>query len=71
MENGPRLFPVVFSARMRGNGHKLENTKFHLNTRKHFTVKLKKHWHRLCRTVESFSMMIFKSCLDIVLGKQL
>jgi len=53
------------------NGHKLRNIKFYLNTRNNsFVVKVVKHWHRFPRkSVESLCLEIFKSHLDIDLGK--
>ncbi|KAK4829209.1 hypothetical protein QYF61_002474 [Mycteria americana] len=67
---GTRLFPVVSSDRIGGNGHKLKYRKFLLNTSKHlFTVRVVKHWHRLPReVVESPSLEMFKSRLDMALG---
>ncbi|KFQ88236.1 hypothetical protein N337_01037, partial [Phoenicopterus ruber ruber] len=52
------------------NGHKLKHRRFHLNIRKHFfTVRVTEHWHRLPReAVESPSLEIFKSHLEMVLG---
>ncbi|KFW09285.1 hypothetical protein N327_10340, partial [Fulmarus glacialis] len=52
------------------NGHKLEHGRFPLNIRKHFfTVRVTEHWHKLPReNVESPSMEILKSHLDVVLG---
>ncbi|PKU46401.1 hypothetical protein llap_3289 [Limosa lapponica baueri] len=63
-----RLFPVVHS-----NGHKLEHRKFRLNMRKNFlTSMVTEHWKRLPReVVESPSLDIFKTCLDVFLSSLL
>ncbi|KFV79917.1 hypothetical protein N308_00302, partial [Struthio camelus australis] len=72
-EDEASLFSVVPSNRTRGNGQKLNLRKFRLNLRKNFlTVRVTEHWSRLPReVVESPSLEIFKSRLDVILGNLL
>ncbi|KFV75954.1 hypothetical protein N308_14297, partial [Struthio camelus australis] len=55
------------------NGYELKHGKFHLNMRKNFfPVRVTEHWHRLPReVVESPSLEVFKSHLDVILGNML
>ncbi|GAB0178423.1 hypothetical protein GRJ2_000307600 [Grus japonensis] len=64
--DGARLFLLVPSDRTRGNRHKLKHRRCCLK------IRVTKRWHRLLRkVVESPSLEVFKSHLDMVLGNWL
>lgn len=71
-EDGGMLFTVVFSDRRRGNEHKFAVSVGTPNTKKHFTVQMTKHWHRLPKeVVGSPSFEIFRRHLNMVQGNRL
>jgi len=63
---GEGLFTRTCNDRTRGNGFRLKTGRFRLDIRKKlFTMKVVRHWHRLCReVVDAPSLEVFKAKLD-------
>lgn len=80
-EDADRLFLVVSIGRMRGEGHKYKNSKFHLNihtqnrkkkkkgknnNNKNFTARVVECWNGLQRVVVEFPFLeILKTQIDM------
>ena len=66
VEEGANLFTAPLDTRTKSNGFKLQERRFHLNSRKHFlTVRAVSRWNKLpWRVVESRLLEVFKRRLD-------
>ena len=66
VEEGAILFTEALESRTRNNGFKLQERRFHLNSRKHFLmVKAACKWNMLLwRVVESPLLEVFRRRLD-------
>jgi len=72
-KDGDRLFSRACCDRTKGNGFRLQEGRFILDTRENFfTMSLVKHWKRLPREVlDALSLETFKARLDGALSNLL
>ena len=68
-KDGENLFSRACCSRTRSSGFKLREGRFRLDpSKKFFTARMVKHWHRLPREiVETPSLETFKAMLDVAL----